>query len=31
VEAIDAAKRALSSDVECIGDDVLIRARMTEW
>jgi diaminohydroxyphosphoribosylaminopyrimidine deaminase/5-amino-6-(5-phosphoribosylamino)uracil reductase len=31
VEAIDAAKRALASDVERIADDVLIRARMTEW
>jgi diaminohydroxyphosphoribosylaminopyrimidine deaminase / 5-amino-6-(5-phosphoribosylamino)uracil reductase len=31
VEAIDAAKRALASEVERIADDVLIRARMTEW
>ena len=31
VEAIDAARRALSSEVERIADDVLIRARMTEW
>jgi diaminohydroxyphosphoribosylaminopyrimidine deaminase/5-amino-6-(5-phosphoribosylamino)uracil reductase len=31
VEAIDAARRALSSEVERIHDDVLIRAQMTEW
>ncbi|HEX6457982.1 MAG TPA: bifunctional diaminohydroxyphosphoribosylaminopyrimidine deaminase/5-amino-6-(5-phosphoribosylamino)uracil reductase RibD [Thermoleophilaceae bacterium] len=31
VEAIDAARRALSSEVERVHDDVLIRARMTEW
>jgi len=31
VEAIDAARRALSSQVERVHDDVLIRARMTEW
>jgi diaminohydroxyphosphoribosylaminopyrimidine deaminase/5-amino-6-(5-phosphoribosylamino)uracil reductase len=31
VEAIDAAKRALTSEVERIADDMLIRARMTEW
>jgi len=31
VEAIDAAKRALTSDVQRIADDVLISARMTEW
>ncbi len=31
VEAIEAAKRALTSEVERIADDVLIRARMTEW
>ena len=31
VEAIDAARRALASEVERVHDDVLIRARMTEW
>jgi diaminohydroxyphosphoribosylaminopyrimidine deaminase / 5-amino-6-(5-phosphoribosylamino)uracil reductase len=31
VEAIDAARRALSSEVQRVADDVLIRARMTEW
>jgi hypothetical protein len=31
VETIDAAIRALSSEVERVHDDVLIRARMTEW
>ena len=31
VEAIDAARRAISSEVERVHDDVLIRARMTEW
>jgi diaminohydroxyphosphoribosylaminopyrimidine deaminase/5-amino-6-(5-phosphoribosylamino)uracil reductase len=31
VEMIDAARRALSSEVERVADDVLIRARMTEW
>jgi diaminohydroxyphosphoribosylaminopyrimidine deaminase/5-amino-6-(5-phosphoribosylamino)uracil reductase len=31
VETIDAARRALSCEVERIADDVLIRARMTEW
>jgi diaminohydroxyphosphoribosylaminopyrimidine deaminase/5-amino-6-(5-phosphoribosylamino)uracil reductase len=31
VEAIDAARRALASEVERVADDVLIRARMTEW
>jgi diaminohydroxyphosphoribosylaminopyrimidine deaminase/5-amino-6-(5-phosphoribosylamino)uracil reductase len=31
VEAIEAARRAISSDVERVHDDVLIKARMTEW
>jgi diaminohydroxyphosphoribosylaminopyrimidine deaminase/5-amino-6-(5-phosphoribosylamino)uracil reductase len=31
VELIDAARRALASEVEQVADDVLIRARMTEW
>jgi diaminohydroxyphosphoribosylaminopyrimidine deaminase / 5-amino-6-(5-phosphoribosylamino)uracil reductase len=31
VELIDAARRALSSEVETVAEDVLIRARMTEW
>jgi diaminohydroxyphosphoribosylaminopyrimidine deaminase/5-amino-6-(5-phosphoribosylamino)uracil reductase len=31
VELIDSARRALSSEVERVADDVLIRARMTEW
>jgi diaminohydroxyphosphoribosylaminopyrimidine deaminase / 5-amino-6-(5-phosphoribosylamino)uracil reductase len=31
VEAIDAARRALTCEVERVHDDVLIRARMTEW
>jgi diaminohydroxyphosphoribosylaminopyrimidine deaminase / 5-amino-6-(5-phosphoribosylamino)uracil reductase len=31
VEAIDAARRALACEVERVADDVLIRARMTEW
>jgi diaminohydroxyphosphoribosylaminopyrimidine deaminase / 5-amino-6-(5-phosphoribosylamino)uracil reductase len=31
VELIDSARRALSSEVETVADDVLIRARMTEW
>ncbi|HEY1597280.1 MAG TPA: bifunctional diaminohydroxyphosphoribosylaminopyrimidine deaminase/5-amino-6-(5-phosphoribosylamino)uracil reductase RibD [Thermoleophilaceae bacterium] len=31
VEAIDAARRALTSSVERVHDDVLIRAQMTEW
>jgi diaminohydroxyphosphoribosylaminopyrimidine deaminase / 5-amino-6-(5-phosphoribosylamino)uracil reductase len=31
VQAIDAARRALASEVERVADDVLIRARMTEW
>ena len=31
VEAIEAARRALTSEVERVHDDVLIRARMTEW
>jgi diaminohydroxyphosphoribosylaminopyrimidine deaminase / 5-amino-6-(5-phosphoribosylamino)uracil reductase len=31
VELIDSARRALSSEVERVSDDVLIRARMTEW
>jgi diaminohydroxyphosphoribosylaminopyrimidine deaminase / 5-amino-6-(5-phosphoribosylamino)uracil reductase len=31
VEAIDAARRAISNEVERVHDDVLIRARMTEW
>lgn len=31
VESIDMARRALHSDVERIGDDVLISARFKEW
>jgi riboflavin biosynthesis pyrimidine reductase len=31
VEAIDLARRALHTDVERIGDDVLICARLKEW
>jgi diaminohydroxyphosphoribosylaminopyrimidine deaminase/5-amino-6-(5-phosphoribosylamino)uracil reductase len=31
VEAIEAARRALACEVERVADDVLIRARMTEW
>jgi diaminohydroxyphosphoribosylaminopyrimidine deaminase/5-amino-6-(5-phosphoribosylamino)uracil reductase len=31
VEAIDAARRALTCDFERVHDDVLIKARMTEW
>jgi diaminohydroxyphosphoribosylaminopyrimidine deaminase/5-amino-6-(5-phosphoribosylamino)uracil reductase len=31
VESIDAARRALSSEVERVEDDVLVRARLTEW
>jgi diaminohydroxyphosphoribosylaminopyrimidine deaminase / 5-amino-6-(5-phosphoribosylamino)uracil reductase len=31
VDTIEAARRALASDVERVADDVLIRARMTEW
>jgi diaminohydroxyphosphoribosylaminopyrimidine deaminase/5-amino-6-(5-phosphoribosylamino)uracil reductase len=31
VEAIEAARRAIASEVERVHDDVLIRARMTEW
>ena len=31
VEAIDSARRALSTDVERIGDDVLVSSRLTEW
>ena len=31
VELIDSARRALSSEVEIVAEDVLIRARMTEW
>jgi diaminohydroxyphosphoribosylaminopyrimidine deaminase / 5-amino-6-(5-phosphoribosylamino)uracil reductase len=31
VEAIDAARRALASEVTRVHDDVLITARMTEW
>lgn len=31
VEALDAARRALSTEVDRIGDDVLISSRLTEW
>jgi diaminohydroxyphosphoribosylaminopyrimidine deaminase/5-amino-6-(5-phosphoribosylamino)uracil reductase len=31
VEDIDAARRALSTEVERIGDDVLVTARIREW
>ncbi len=31
VEAIDAAPRAVATEVERIGDDVLIRARLRDW
>ncbi len=31
VEAVEAARRALTTDVERIGDDVLISSRLTEW
>jgi diaminohydroxyphosphoribosylaminopyrimidine deaminase / 5-amino-6-(5-phosphoribosylamino)uracil reductase len=31
VELIDSARRALSSEVTTVAEDVLIRARMTEW
>ncbi|MBA2256827.1 MAG: bifunctional diaminohydroxyphosphoribosylaminopyrimidine deaminase/5-amino-6-(5-phosphoribosylamino)uracil reductase RibD [Thermoleophilaceae bacterium] len=31
VEAVDAARRALTTEVERIGDDVLITSRLTEW
>ncbi len=31
VEAVDAARRALATEVERIGDDVLISSRLTEW
>ncbi len=31
VEAIDAARRSLTTEVERIGEDVLISSRLTEW
>lgn len=31
VEAVEAARRALTTEVERIGDDVLISSRLTEW
>ncbi|HEV2075695.1 MAG TPA: bifunctional diaminohydroxyphosphoribosylaminopyrimidine deaminase/5-amino-6-(5-phosphoribosylamino)uracil reductase RibD [Thermoleophilaceae bacterium] len=31
VEAVDAARRALATEVERIGDDVLISSRLAEW
>ena len=31
VEAVEAARRALTTEVEQIGDDVLISSRLTEW
>jgi diaminohydroxyphosphoribosylaminopyrimidine deaminase/5-amino-6-(5-phosphoribosylamino)uracil reductase len=31
VEVVAAARRALATDVERIGDDVLISSRLTEW
>jgi diaminohydroxyphosphoribosylaminopyrimidine deaminase/5-amino-6-(5-phosphoribosylamino)uracil reductase len=31
IERIAAARRALSTEVEQIGDDVLISARFAEW
>jgi diaminohydroxyphosphoribosylaminopyrimidine deaminase/5-amino-6-(5-phosphoribosylamino)uracil reductase len=31
IERIAAGRRALSTEVERIGDDVLISARFTEW
>jgi hypothetical protein len=31
VETIEAARRAIASEVERVHDDVLVRARMTEW
>ena len=31
VDAVDAGRRALATEVERIGDDVLITSRLTEW
>jgi hypothetical protein len=31
MEAVAAARRALATDVERLGDDILITARLREW